>query len=310
MIDVVADDEADIAGGARAVVGAGNRDRAGLAFAFRRDGPSLRFLPQALCTRVRVVCLAKRLVEPAAVVLAAGGAKGSEDFPVVARLEGADLGLALDEDRECRGLHAPDRRELKSARLGVERGHRAGAVDADEPVGFRAAHRGIREWPHRLVLAQRGETILDRVLRHRLQPQAPDRLARLRVLNDVAEDELAFPTCVARVDQLGDVLALHQPEQQLQASFGLFQRSQREPGWNHRKVSECPLTSFDFLLVGRADLEQVPDRRRQHVLVALEIVVVTRETAKRPGDVGGHGRFLGDDEALDHEGTVGVSGGP
>ena len=75
-------------------------------------------------------------------------------------------------------------------------------------------------------------------------------------------------------------------------------------------MSERPLTSFDFLLVGRADLEQVPDRRRQHVLVALEIVVVTRETAKRPGDVGGHGRFLGDDEALDHEGTVGVSGGP
>ena len=43
-----------------------------------------------------------------------------------------------------------------------------------------------------LVAAQLREAVADRRGRHRLQPQALDRLVRLRVLHDVAEDQLAL----------------------------------------------------------------------------------------------------------------------
>jgi hypothetical protein len=44
--------------------------------------------------------------------------------------------------------------------------------------------------------------------RHGLQPEALDRLARLGVLHDVAEDQLALASGVAGVDQCSNILAL------------------------------------------------------------------------------------------------------
>ena len=48
------------------------------------------------------------------------------------------------------------------------------------------------------------------------------------------------------------------------------------------------------------DLEQMPDRRREHVAVALEVVLVPREASQRARDVGGDGGFLGDDQRFRH----------
>jgi hypothetical protein len=59
---------------------------------------------------------------------------------------------------------------------------------------------------------------------------------------------------------------------------------------NRRQVGERPLAALDLFLLGHADLEQVPDRRRQHVAIALEVIVVAREAAERARDVGGDGR--------------------
>ena len=59
-----------------------------------------------------------------------------------------------------------------------------------------------------------------------------------------------------------------------------------------------PLAAFDLLLLGHADLEQVPNRGGDDVLVALEVVVVARESAQRARDVGGDGGLFGDDEGL------------
>ena len=190
-------------------------DGAGLALALGRDRACGGFLPQAFRAGVGVVVrLAEFLVEPTTLVGAAGGAKRRENLPEIARLEVANPLLTLDQDRQRRGLHSSDRRELEAARLRVERGHRARAIDADEPIGLRAAHCGVGERPHRLVTAQCCEAFADRAGRHRLQPQTLDRLGRLRVLNDVAEDELALAAGIAGVDELDDVLALDQLEQE------------------------------------------------------------------------------------------------
>ena len=224
------------------------------------------------------------------------------DFPIAARAERADLLLALDQDRERRRLHAADGRQLESAGLGIERGHRARAVDADEPIGLGAAHRGIGERQHLRVGAQVREAVADRRGRHRLQPEAPDRLRRLGELRDVAEDELAFAPGVAGVDEVGDVLALDEPQQRLQPVLVLLDRLQRELRRNRRQVRERPLAALHLLLLGHADLEQVADGRRDHVFVALEVIVVAREAAQRARDVGGDGGLLGDDQGFRHGG--------
>ena len=65
------------------------------------------------------------------------------DFPVVAADELADLLLALDHDGQRRRLHAAHRGQEEAAVARVEGGHRARAVDADQPVGLGARARGV-----------------------------------------------------------------------------------------------------------------------------------------------------------------------
>ena len=138
----------------------------------------------------------------------------------------------------------------------------------------RAAHGGVGQRLHLRVGAQPLEALADRRRRHRLQPQRADRLRRLRVLDDVAEDELALAAGVAGVDQVADVLALDQLQQRLQPVLVLLDRLQRKLRRDRRQVRERPLAALDLLVLGHPDLEQVADRRREHVAVALEIVVV------------------------------------
>src|SRR5690606_36828138 len=118
-------------------------DVAVLAHALPADLVGLGLFPDARRLGVLIVALLEFLVEPAALVGAGDGAEFGLDFPVVARDEGADLFLALDQNRQRRRLHAADRRLVEAAFLGVEGGHGARAVDADQPVGFRARTRGV-----------------------------------------------------------------------------------------------------------------------------------------------------------------------
>ena len=80
----------------------------------------------------------------------------------------------------------------EAAGLGVERGHRTRAVDADQPVRFGAADRGVAQALDLLRGAQVGESVADRLRGHRLQPQALHRLLAAGVLGDEVEDQLAF----------------------------------------------------------------------------------------------------------------------
>ena len=100
----------------------------------------------------------------------------------------------------------------------------------------------------------------------------------------------------------GDVLALDQAVQHLQARLGLGDRVQREVRRNHRQVGEAPLAALDVVLFRHRDFQQVADGRRQHVLVGLEILIVLGEAAQRLGDVVRDGGLLGDDEGFGHIG--------
>ena len=146
-------------------------DDARLAFALAGERTSRGLAPQPFGTQIRIVVLfLECFVEPATRILAALTAKRADDFPVIARHERPNLFFALNQDRERRRLDAAHGRQLKATGFGVERGHRARAVDADKPIGFRTADGGIGEWPHCFVGAQRAKRVAYCGRCHRLEP--------------------------------------------------------------------------------------------------------------------------------------------
>src|SRR5205823_7474203 len=128
--------------------------------------------PEPLRPELALVLLLERRVEPAALVGAGLGAEARVDLPVIAWCECLDLLFALHEDRERRRLYAANRGEVEAALLGIEGSHGTRAVDAHQPVRFRAALRRVGQRQQLAVRAQLREPLADRLRRHRLQPQA------------------------------------------------------------------------------------------------------------------------------------------
>jgi hypothetical protein len=171
------------------------------------------------------------------------------------------------------------------------------------PTSQSAAGR-VGQGQHLPIAAQVIEAVADRRRRHALQPEALDRMLGLGVLLDQAKDQLALPARVAGVDQLGDVLALDQPDDRVQPGLGLLQRREIEVRRDHRQVGEAPFAALDVELLRRLDLEQVADGGGHEVALALEVLVVLLELARdgreRADDVLRHGWLLGNDQGLGH----------
>ena len=117
------------------------------------------------------------LVDPLAAEVAAGvealvvGREVGLDEPVRLGLERADLLLAAGDERERRRLDAAERdRAVEGGAQPDRRG--AGGVHADEPVGLGARARGRLERLHLLAGAKALERVGDRLLGHRVEPQA------------------------------------------------------------------------------------------------------------------------------------------
>ena len=139
------------------------------ALAARHDLLCAPYLPEAFCARLFVVVGSFEVLgEPAAVVSTRLGAKGGVHLPIVTRRKGAYFLLALDHDRQGRGLDPSHGREIETALLRIEGGHGARAVDADQPIGLGAATRGIGQRQHFLVRPQLRKTLANRAWRHRL----------------------------------------------------------------------------------------------------------------------------------------------
>ena len=276
-------------------------DDPGLAEALRDDRTCFFLVPKPLGTqRVIIIGLLEFFIEPAARIIARNRRKGTLHFPVIAWPERFDFFFALDHDGQRRCLYAADCGELKSAGLGIERGHRARAIDADQPIRFGTAYRRIGKRLIGRAVFQFLEAVANRALRHRLQPQAFDRLLGLGVLHDVAKNEFALASRVAGVDQAIDIFALQQPLQRLQPIFGFLDGSQCEVRRYRRQMIEGPLTAFDFLFFRHGDFHQMADRGRQHVIVAFKEVFLFGEPAQRLGNIVGNGGFFGDDQGLAH----------
>ena len=214
-------------------------DDAKLAQALGADRFGQFRIPDPLRLQVAfAVLFGELLVEPPPGVFARLSQKRAVDFPVILRDEILDAVLTLDEDRQRGRLHAAHGREVKPARLRVERRHRPGAVDADQPIRFGTAYCRIRQREHGNVRPQLREPLPNGRGRHGLQPKAFDGLLGFRVLQKVAENQLPFTASVASVDQRIHVRALNQFEQHFEPPFALFDWPQIEMRRNHRQIGK------------------------------------------------------------------------
>ena len=192
---------------------------------------------------------------------------------------------------------------METTGLGVKRRHGPGAIDTDQPVGFRTADGGITQTLHLGTIAQVLEAILDGFFGHGLQPEALHRHFSLGILGDVIEDEFAFTSRVTGVDQAIDILAAEQLLQHLEARCGFLDGLQIKVGRNDGEVGESPLATFDFEFFRADQRQQVTNGRRQDVIIAFVVVVMLGKATERLGNIQCDRRFLGDDQLFAHGGA-------
>ena len=197
-------------------------------------------------------------------------------------------------------MNASDGGELEAAAFGVEGGHGAGGVDADEPIAFAAAHGGVGERNHGGAGAEVGEAVADRIRGHALQPEASGGFFGTGKLDDVVENELALAAGVAGVDDFGDIGSLEEAFEEIQARRGFFYRLEIEVVGNDRKAGEAPLAPFFIHLIREAEFDEVANRGGDDVLVVFEIVILAGELAESFGEIAGDGWLFGYDQGLGH----------
>jgi hypothetical protein len=143
------------------------------------------------------------------------------DEPVRLRDERLDLALALDDQRQRRRLHATERDDAADPGAAANR-RRARRVHAHEPVRLGAGAGSRLELPQLLAGAKLLEALADRLLRHRVDPQALDGFVGPGGLVDVREDQLALAAGVTRVHDPVDVVPLEELMDRLQLLLGLL----------------------------------------------------------------------------------------
>ena len=218
------------------------------------------------------------------------------DFKVGLRDEGFDLLLPLHQDGKRRGLDAPDRGELEAPLARVHRSQCAGAVDPDQPVALRAADGGGCERQHLGLIAKVGKSFLDRSLRHRLKPEALDRLFATGQLDDIMENQFSLAARITGIDDGGDIGALEQFLDHAEPVGGAGDGLKLELLGNDRERIELPgETLAPGHLVREAELHQVTDRRSDDVIINLKELGPRSLTPQRTGQIGGDARLFGDD---------------
>ena len=126
-------------------------------------------------------------------------------LPVGLRDEGEHRSFTLHDHGKRRRLNSAGGCLVKPATGTDQGGEGTGDVDADQPVGDRAALPRGSQSLHRGVGADVLEGPPDAVPGHRLQPESAEGLAAIGVFDDLAEDQLPFTTGVAGIDHSHDV---------------------------------------------------------------------------------------------------------
>ena len=141
----------------------------------------------------------------AAFVFAPRDSEFRRNAPIIVRLEIPDLQLASVNHCERRSLHTADGGDVSPARTEHPFSNCPRAVDADEPVTLAARTRGIGQTGHFRTIAQILKALTNGLQRHRLQPEAFDRVLIFREPAKIRENQLALAASVTSIDELSDI---------------------------------------------------------------------------------------------------------
>ena len=159
------------------------------------------------------------------------------------------------------------------------------------------------------AVAQVLETLADRRLGHRVQPQPLDGQLRAGLLVQVGEDQLALAPGVAGVDDEVVVVALQQALDDRHLLLrALVAHDELELARHDRQVRHAPLLELVVVLVGLGELNEVADGPGDRVVGSLEPArglvagpgVLLERAREHAREVLSDGRLLGDDERLGH----------
>ena len=279
-------------------------DDSGFARALGHDGLGLGFVPDALGLGVLFRTLFEFLVQPASAVTSRRHAEIAEDLKIRARLKLADLRFAFGQNGQRWCLHPAHRGELKATPLGIEGGHGPCAVDSDQPVAFAAADGCVGQGLHFLAVAQLGETGLDRLRRHALQPEAAGRLLYAGEFEQVIKNQFPFAPGVTGIDDLRDIGAFELALDQLEPALILLDRLEVEVIGNDGQVGETPFAALFVHLAGQAEFDQMADGRGDDILVVLKDIVLLGNFSEGAGQVGRDAGLFGNDESFGHFGLL------
>src|SRR5438874_11381628 len=119
----------------------------------------------------------------------------------------------------------------------------------------------------------------NRLWSHRLQPKPPRRFLRARPPQRVTENELAFAPGITGVNDLGHIGPLDQTLEYLQSRFCLLFRDKIEMVRQHWEIFDIPFPAFHFCAFRWNHLDQMTNRRGDHILIVLEEIFLVLELA-------------------------------
>ena len=174
----------------------------------------------------------------------------------------------------------------------VEDREKAGRVNADEPIGLCSAKRGLIEVVIAASIFEIREALADCAFFHAANPKAGKGLFAIRLFIDKAENEFPLAPAVARIDNLGNVAAVHKVFEN--RKLLLLAAGNNKPPLL-RDNGEIVVPPFSVLLVvgGRVcKANQMPDTPRHKVAAALKISAALFSCAQYGGNRRPDARFF------------------
>ena len=200
------------------------------------------------------------------------------------RLKGAYFRVPLHQQRKGRRYHAP---HVQGAV--IHHGKQAGGVDAHQPVRLAAAEGGGVEVVVLRAVAEIVKALKDRRILHGGDPEPLHALAAVVEIIRRAEDQLALAPGVAGVDDLANVLSVHEGAQCVHLLLLVPRHGVLPAIRQNGQVLPSPFAVLFIVGVCVRKLRKVSEAPGDEVAAARKKAVPAPACAKNGGDAPCHG---------------------
>ena len=193
------------------------------------------------------------------------------EHPIGFRHEALNLLLPVHDERQSRGLHAPDAQRLCAAATPIAEFQRvkSSGIHAQQPVADGTAQSGLVESAIFFLRLQLCETFFDGFFRHRRNPQPIHRALCRSLLHHPTLNEFTFLAGIAAVDDaigFSEQIADH-PELFFHPLF----QADAEAFRYHRQCRQRPRFPVGRVLIRIFEFAEMSERPRHLIAVAFVV---------------------------------------